>query len=63
RGYQRVSIEAGESQLATIELPPSSFEFFDWAQRKMTVTPGEYEIYYGSSSADKDLKTLTVTIL
>ena len=29
----------------------------------MTVTPGEYQVYYGSSSADEDLKTVTVTIL
>jgi len=63
RGYQRVTVPAGKTQTASIELPPSAFEFFDWAQRKMTVTPGEYQVYYGTSSADKDLKTLTVTIL
>ncbi len=63
RGYQRVSVAAGKTQQVTIELPPSAFEFFDWGQRKMTVTPGEYEIYYGNSSAPEDLKTLTVNIL
>ena len=63
RGYQRVTVPAGKTRQVTIELPPSAFEFFDWGQRQMTVTPGEYQVYYGSSSADEDLKTVTVTIL
>ena len=63
RGYQRVTVPAGKTRQVTIELPQSAFEFFDWAQRQMTVTPGEYQVYYGSSSADEDLKTVTVTIL
>lgn len=63
RGYERVTVVAGHTQQVTIQLPPSAFEFFDWGQRQMTVTPGEYQVYYGSSSADEDLKTVTVTIL
>ena len=63
RGYQRVTVPAGKTRQVTIELPPSAFEFFDWGQRQMTVTPGEYQVYYGNSSADEDLKTVTVTIL
>ncbi len=38
------------------------FEFYDWSQREMTVTPGEYEILYGSSSDNNNLKTLKVSI-
>jgi len=63
RGYQRVTVAAGHTQQVTIQLPPSAFEFFDWGQRKMTVTPGEYEVYYGTSSAEKDLKTIKLNIL
>lgn len=62
RGYERVTVVAGHTQQVTIQLPPSAFEFFDWGQRKMTVTPGEYQVYYGNSSADKDLKTVTVIV-
>jgi hypothetical protein len=29
----------------------------------MKVTSGEYEVYYGNSSEDKDLKSLKLTIL
>ena len=57
RGFQRVELAAGKTVQASIELTPSAFEFYDWAQRKMLVTPGEYDVYYGNSSDDKDLKT------
>ncbi|MFO7369231.1 MAG: xylan 1,4-beta-xylosidase [Bacteroidales bacterium] len=62
RGYARVDVPAGKSQQVTIDLPASSFEFYDWGQRKMAVTPGEYEVYYGNSSDSKDLKVTTLTI-
>ncbi len=62
RGFQRLELAAGKSQTATIELTPSSFEFYDWTQRQMAITPGEYEILYGNSSDAKDLKMLKVII-
>lgn len=62
KGFQRVDLEAGQQADVTIDLPPSSFEFFDWSQRKMMVTPGEYEVYYGNSSDNKDLKSSKVVI-
>ena len=63
RGYKRVEIPAGKTQQVSIELNPSSFEFFDWSQRKMAVTPGEYEVFYGNSSNDKYLKMSKVEVL
>jgi beta-glucosidase len=63
RGFQRVAVPAGKTSSATINLTPSSFEFYDWGQNKMTVTPGEYEVYYGNSSDNKDLKMTKITIL
>lgn len=62
RGFKRVEIMAGKSQQVSISLSPSSFEFFDKNQRKMMVTPGEYEVYYGNSSDAKDLKMAKVSI-
>ena len=62
RGFQRVELAPGKSQNAIIELTPSSFEFYDWAQRQMAITPGEYIVYYGNSSAAKDLKMVKVNI-
>jgi beta-glucosidase len=63
KGFCRLPLKAGESGKAVIELTPSSFEFYDWSQRKMMVTPGEYEVSYGNSSDPKDLKTLSISIL
>ena len=63
RGFKRIEIPAGKTQQVSIDLSPSSFEFFDWSQRKMMVTPGEYEVYCGNSSEVKDLKMVKVTIL
>ena len=62
RGFQRVDLAAGKSGQATIDLTPSAFEFFDWAQRKIMVTPGEYEVLYGNSSDAKTQKILKITI-
>lgn len=62
RGYKREEIPAGKTQQVDIDLNPSSFEFFDWSQRKMMVTPGEYEVSYGSSSDNKYLKIIKITI-
>jgi beta-glucosidase len=62
RGFQRIELTAGKSGQAIINLTPSSFEFYDWEQRKMAVTSGEYEVFYGNSSDNKDLKSLKVNI-
>ncbi|MDQ8186535.1 xylan 1,4-beta-xylosidase [Pelagicoccus sp. SDUM812002] len=62
KGFARVEVPAGKSGVATIELPPSSFEFYDWEQRGMAITPGVYEIYYGTSSDDGDLKRTKISL-
>ena len=62
RGYKRVEIPAGKTQQVSVDLNPTSFEFFDWSQRKMMVTPGEYEVSYGNSSDYKYLKIIKITI-
>lgn len=62
KGFKRVEVAAGKSVQASIELLPSTFEFYDWEQRKMAIVPGEYELYYGNSSKPEDLKTSKITI-
>ena len=62
RGFQRVSLPAGKSKQVAIELSSSAFEFFNRAKGKMEVAPGEYEVWYGTSSMEKDLKMAKVTI-
>jgi len=62
RGFQRVSVKAGQTERVTITLPQQSFEFFDPATNTMRVKPGRYELLYGNSSADGDLRRVEVTI-
>ena len=61
RGFQRVYVKAGETATATISLDAKSFEFWDAATNTMRTKPGQYEILYGTSSRDNDLKRMTIT--
>ena len=62
RGFQRVTLKAGQSATATIQLSRDSFECWDSETNTMRVKPGKYEVLVGNSSLDKDLKRLDVTI-
>jgi beta-glucosidase len=62
RGFQWVDVALGKTGQAVINLPYTSFEFFDRATGKMAVTAGEYEVFYGNSSDAKDLKTARITV-
>lgn len=62
RAYKRTTVDAGKTVNAVISLPSTSFEFYDAAALRMTVAPGEYELWYGNSSAQKDLKMIKVTV-
>jgi beta-glucosidase len=62
RGFQRIKVAAGKTRQAVINMPYTSFEFFDRDSGKMTVTAGEYEVLYGNSSDAKDLKMTKITI-
>jgi beta-glucosidase len=62
RGFQRVSVKAGQTKKVTLELSSKSFEFFDTTTNTMRVKPGRYELYYGNSSEESDLKRLETTL-
>lgn len=62
RAFKKVELSAGKSANAVLSLPYNSFEFYDEQHLEMRVIPGQYEIFYGTSSADKDLRKLTVSV-
>ncbi|MCC9065781.1 xylan 1,4-beta-xylosidase [Flavobacterium piscisymbiosum] len=62
KAFKRIELKAGEKQNVTIDLPASSFEFYDTKTRAMNVTNGEYELYYGTSSDAKDLKMIKMVV-
>ena len=61
RAFQRVDVKAGQTATAQLALTRQSFEFWDAETNTMRTKPGQYEILYGNSSQDKDLKKLPVT--
>ena len=62
RAYTQVSLDPGQAKTVTIDLPRERFEGWDVKTNTMRVVPGRYELMVGSSSADKDLKKIVVTI-
>ena len=58
RAFQRVTVMAGAS--ATVRIPLDEEVFTWWSESAQNMVPvhGEYELLYGSSSADSDLKKL-----
>ena len=62
RAFQRVDLKGGETVNVTLKLNEKSFEFWDPETNTMRTKPGKYEILYGNSSMDKDLKKMTITL-
>jgi beta-glucosidase len=62
RAFKRVEVKAGQTATATLQLTPKSFEFWDAETNTMRTKPGKYEILYGTSSQDKDLKKIAITL-
>ena len=62
RAYSQVSLTPGEAKTLSIPLPRERFEGWDEKTNTMRVVPGKYEVMVGTSSADKDLQKIIVTI-
>jgi beta-glucosidase len=62
KGFKRIDIPAGKTGEAIIDLPYDSFEFYDGNTYQMDVVPGEYDVWYGSSSDVKDLKQVKLKV-
>ena len=62
RGFARVTLNAGQSQDVQITINEQGLETFDASTNTMRVLPGQYEIYYGTSSDNQDLKCLDVKL-
>jgi beta-glucosidase len=60
KAYQRIEVKAGATAQAVITLDSKNFELFDAATNTVRAKAGNYEVYYGNSSADKDLKKIMV---
>ena len=62
RAFQRVEVKAGQTVNVVLTLTSKSFEFFDPETNTVHQKEGQFEILYGNSSLDKDLKKMTLTV-
>ena len=62
KGFQKLNLKAGETQKATIELDGEAFEYYEEMIDELAVKPGRYQILYGTSSMDKDLKAIDFVV-
>ena len=58
RGFQKLQLKPGETKNATITLDSEAFEYYDESIDELSPRAGRYQILYGTSSLDKDLKKL-----
>ena len=63
KGFKKISLAPGETQKVKITLGPGSFEYYDESIDELSVLPGRYQILYGSSSRDKDLKSIDFQVI
>ena len=61
RAFQRVTLGPGQTAPVVLKLNKKSFEFWDEQTSTMRTKPGSYQLFYGTSSADKDLQTVDVS--
>jgi len=62
KGFKRIDLAAGKTGNAIIKLSYNSFEFYDDKTLQMDVVPGQYDVWYGSSSDSKDLKLVKLNV-
>ena len=61
KGFQRITLEPGESQTVSFELNKDDLFIYDQKLNKV-VEPGSFTIYVGASSMDNDLQTIALTV-
>ncbi len=62
KGFQKLSLKPGESQKAVITLDGEAFEYYDENIDELAVKSGRYQLLYGTSSCDEDLKTVDFVV-
>jgi beta-glucosidase len=58
QGFAKLSLKPGETAKAEIVLNGESFQYYDPSIDELSTRPGRYQILYGTSSLDKDLKSI-----
>lgn len=62
KGFKRINLPSGGKTTVSVTLAPDAFSYYDDKADDLVQKAGRYELLYGSSSADKDLKKVVLTI-
>lgn len=62
RSFKKVTLPAGGNARVQLALPRTAFAFYDNNTQEVAAAPGEYELWYGNSSAGKDLQMMKVSL-
>ena len=58
KGFTKVNLAPGASAKAKVTLDGEAFEYYDETIDELSVRPGKYQLLYGCSSRDEDLKAI-----
>ena len=62
RGFAKMNLKPGETAKAEIVLDGESFQYYDPSIDELSTKPGRYQILYGTSSLEKDLKSIDFVV-
>ena len=62
KGFQKLMLSPGETKNFSVTLDSEAFEYYDEAIDELSSRAGKYQILYGTSSRDADLKALPFTL-
>ena len=63
KGFQKLSLQPGQTATATIKLDGEAFEYYDEAIDELSTRAGRYQLLYGTSSRDSDLKAIDFVVM
>ena len=61
KDFARVELKAGETKTVTLSITPEKLAFYN-RNMNFVVESGDFEIMTGTSSLDKDLQKVTLTV-
>ena len=62
KGFQKINLKAGEKGKIEIVLDGESFQYYDPSIDELSTRTGRYQILYGTSSLEKDLKSIDFVV-
>ena len=62
KGFKKLTLKPGETKRAVVPLTGEAFEYYDEMIDELAVKPGRYQILYGTSSRDEDLKAMEFSV-